>query len=116
MLQGMMPYDLAALVRTQLFARSPEAFANDPFAALATATLRMPTLNYHPVQAKDGRWLQLGNLLQHLFIIFSPQPTLPMSTPTSDTRARRQPGPWRTARRSGTACLRGCANSRAMSG
>ena len=29
--------------------------------------MRMPTLNYHPVQAADGRWLQLGNLLQHLF-------------------------------------------------
>ncbi len=67
LLQGMMPYDLAALVRTQLVARNPEAFINDPFAAMANAVLRMPTLNYHPVQAKDGRWLQLGNLLQHLF-------------------------------------------------
>jgi crotonobetainyl-CoA:carnitine CoA-transferase CaiB-like acyl-CoA transferase len=26
----------------------------------------MPTLNYHPVRTKDGRWLQLGNLLPHL--------------------------------------------------
>lgn len=67
LLQGMMPYDLAALVRNQLYARAPEAFVNDPFAAMMTAPLRMPTLNYHPVQAKDGRWLQLGNLLQHLF-------------------------------------------------
>ena len=67
MLQGMMPYDLAALVRTQLFNARPELFVNDPFAAMANSPLRMPTLNYHPVQAKDGRWLQLGNLLQHLF-------------------------------------------------
>lgn len=67
MLQGMMPYDLAALVRTQLFNAKPELFVNDPFAAMADSPLRMPTLNYHPVQTKDGRWLQLGNLLQHLF-------------------------------------------------
>lgn len=26
----------------------------------------MPTINYHPVQCADGRWLQLGNLLPHL--------------------------------------------------
>ena len=30
----------------------------------------MPTLNYHPVQCADGRWLQLGNLLPHLFASF----------------------------------------------
>ena len=65
LLQAMMPYDLAALVRTQLMAKDPNLFLNDPFAQMMTN--RMPTLNYHPVQAKDGRWLQLGNLLQHLF-------------------------------------------------
>lgn len=27
----------------------------------------MPTLNYHPLRAADGRWLQMGNLLPHLF-------------------------------------------------
>ena len=27
----------------------------------------MPTLHYHPAQAGDGRWLQFGNLLPHLF-------------------------------------------------
>lgn len=26
----------------------------------------MPSINYHPVQCADGRWLQLGNLLPHL--------------------------------------------------
>lgn len=30
----------------------------------------MPTLNYHPVRAADGRWLQMGNLLPHLFRSF----------------------------------------------
>ena len=30
----------------------------------------MPTLNYHPVMTADGRWIQLGNLLEHLFYAF----------------------------------------------
>jgi crotonobetainyl-CoA:carnitine CoA-transferase CaiB-like acyl-CoA transferase len=63
LLQAMMPYDLLALIRTQLLARHPDLFENDP---ILTAG-RGPTLNYHPLQTKDGRWLQMGNLLQHLF-------------------------------------------------
>ena len=27
----------------------------------------MPSLFYHPAQAGDGRWVQFGNLLPHLF-------------------------------------------------
>jgi crotonobetainyl-CoA:carnitine CoA-transferase CaiB-like acyl-CoA transferase len=30
----------------------------------------MPTLNYHPVPTKDGRWIQCGNLLEHLLYAF----------------------------------------------
>ena len=30
----------------------------------------MPTLNYHPVRTKDGRWIQCGNLLEHLLLAF----------------------------------------------
>ena len=30
----------------------------------------MPTLNYHPLRTRDGRWLQMGNLLPHLFMNF----------------------------------------------
>ena len=29
-----------------------------------------PTLNYHPVMAGDGRWIQCGNLLEHLLMAF----------------------------------------------
>src|SRR5690606_26483761 len=63
MLQALLPYDLLGLLRSQLSRRFPEAFAIDPYAAVG----RMPTLNYHPLQTKDGKWLQMGNLLQHLF-------------------------------------------------
>jgi crotonobetainyl-CoA:carnitine CoA-transferase CaiB-like acyl-CoA transferase len=30
----------------------------------------MPTLNYHPVRTQDGRWIQCGNLLEHLLLAF----------------------------------------------
>jgi crotonobetainyl-CoA:carnitine CoA-transferase CaiB-like acyl-CoA transferase len=62
LLRGHLPYDMGALIREQLAVRDPAGFGADP---LADAS-RMPTLNYHPVMAKDG-WIQLGNLLEHLF-------------------------------------------------
>ena len=63
MLQAMTAYDLLGLVRTDLLRRHPEAFVNEPLIAAG----RAPTLNYHPLPTADGRWLQMGNLLQHLF-------------------------------------------------
>ncbi|MFQ5380949.1 MAG: CaiB/BaiF CoA transferase family protein [Dehalococcoidia bacterium] len=63
LLQGLLPYDLLGLVRTELLRRSPPAFENDPLFAGGLG----PTLNYHPLPTADGRWLQMGNLLQHLF-------------------------------------------------
>ena len=30
----------------------------------------LPTLNYHPVRTADGRWIQCGNLLEHLLLAF----------------------------------------------
>jgi len=63
LLQAIMAYDMGGLIRAQLAQRDPQGFGPDPLMAAE----RMPTLNYHPVQTKDGRWIQLGNLLQHLF-------------------------------------------------
>ncbi|MGE0598859.1 MAG: CaiB/BaiF CoA transferase family protein [Dehalococcoidia bacterium] len=63
MLQALTAYDLLGLVRMDLGERHPEAFANEPPLGAA----RVPTLNYHPLPTADGRWLQMGNLLQHLF-------------------------------------------------
>ena len=65
-LQGLMLYDLVALLRTQLERRFPEEFAADPHYARLNSGM-LPTLNYHPVQTKDGYWIQMGNLLAHLF-------------------------------------------------
>ncbi|MCY3603576.1 MAG: CoA transferase [Chloroflexi bacterium] len=60
LLQGLFAYDLGGLFRAQLGERFPEIFAG-------LAMPVMPTLNYHALQTKDGRWLQFGNLMAHLF-------------------------------------------------
>ena len=60
LLQGLFAYDLGGLFRAQLGDRFPELFAG-------LAMPVMPTLNYHALQTKDGRWLQFGNLMAHLF-------------------------------------------------
>ena len=60
LLQGLFSYDLGGLYRAQFAERFPEAFAGAVLPA-------MPTLNYHALQTKDGRWLQFGNLMAHLF-------------------------------------------------
>jgi crotonobetainyl-CoA:carnitine CoA-transferase CaiB-like acyl-CoA transferase len=60
MLQGLMPYDQGTSLGLQI----------NPDMKLPDATSIMPTLNYHPVQCADGQWMQLGNLLPHLFQSF----------------------------------------------
>jgi len=63
LLQGLLPYDLVELLLVQLADRAgiapPDTSGGD-----------MPTLNYHPLLASDGRWIQCGNLLEHLFYAF----------------------------------------------
>jgi crotonobetainyl-CoA:carnitine CoA-transferase CaiB-like acyl-CoA transferase len=66
LLQGMMPYDLGGLLVQQMMRRLPAQFPVDPNAQFG----RMPTLQYHPVLTKDGQWVQLGNLVEHLFHSF----------------------------------------------
>ncbi len=61
-LQGMLPYDMGGLLNLSLQAWNPGNWA-----VPALSAGRMPTINYQPVLAGDGRWIQLGNLLQHLF-------------------------------------------------
>jgi crotonobetainyl-CoA:carnitine CoA-transferase CaiB-like acyl-CoA transferase len=87
LLRGHLPYDMGALIREQLSARDPEGFGPDP---LADAT-RMPTLNYHPVMAKDG-WIQLGNLLEHLF--YSYVTAAELWELITDPRFQGQPASW----------------------
>lgn len=62
LLQGLLPYEQGALIGRQF----PDQFG-DIYAARGSAEPPMPSLYYHPAQAGDGRWLQFGNLLPHLF-------------------------------------------------
>ena len=62
LLRGMMPYEMGIMAMAQLW---DKGILERP-KARRDRTRSMPTLNYHPVRTKDGRWLQLGNLLPHL--------------------------------------------------
>lgn len=58
LLQGLMPYDVGVSITNQLIAQNKEVPIVYP---------TMPMLKYQPVQCADGKWIQLGNLLDHLF-------------------------------------------------
>ncbi len=64
LVQGLMPHDVGASLALQLRAQNPRP-PQPP--RKGPPPVYMPTLNYHPVQCSDGKWLQLGNLLPHLF-------------------------------------------------
>lgn len=61
LLRGLMPYDQGGSLWRQLMAKNP----NPQPAPKYDPSKIMPNFNYHPVQAGDGRWLQLGNLMPH---------------------------------------------------
>ena len=64
MLQGMLPHELAGMIGAQF----PDIFG-DLIPAVPPAVIEppIPSLFYHPAQTSDGRWVQFGNLLPHLF-------------------------------------------------
>ena len=66
LMRGLLPFDVNGVQMTQLRERgllsTPET-ATDPVTV-------MPRLYYHSVRTKDGRWIQLGNLLPHLHANF----------------------------------------------
>ena len=63
LLKGLLPYDMGGLIALQ----KPERYAQ--FIPLLSRNDQppKPSLYYHPAQAGDGRWMQFGNLLPHLF-------------------------------------------------
>lgn len=64
LLQAIMPYDTSGFARAQLEKRYPQLLPPEPVSE------KLPRINYQPLQAKDGRWIQQGNLLDHLFKSF----------------------------------------------
>lgn len=63
LLQGLLPFDLMELLLVEVTERTGVAGVN-----VTSMGGDMPTLNYHPIRTKDGRWIQCGNLLEHLLM------------------------------------------------
>lgn len=88
LLRGLLPYDLVQLLTLQL-ARRQSGPVPDPRAVGGG----MPTLNYHPVMTADGRWIQLGNLLEHLLYAFLDATGL-LPGLLADERFQKSPAEW----------------------
>lgn len=65
LLQGMFAYDHELMIH-QLSRKDPVMFPIDTTAALR----RVPSLTYLPARTKDGRWIQMANLVDRLFRSF----------------------------------------------
>jgi crotonobetainyl-CoA:carnitine CoA-transferase CaiB-like acyl-CoA transferase len=63
LLQGMLPYEMGSMIGRQ-FPKQFEALM--PLMQVSTEP-PSPSLYYHPAQTGDGEWMQMGNLLPHLF-------------------------------------------------
>jgi len=64
LVQSLMSFDLVDLLSRQISERDDRSFT--PLRKISP----MPTLNYHPLRTSDGKWIQCGNLLEHLFYSF----------------------------------------------
>ena len=62
-LRGLLAYEQGSALATQFQRTHPEL----PPVLPTPEQPPMPSLYYHPAQAGDGKWMQFGNLLPHLF-------------------------------------------------
>ena len=88
LLQGVLPFDLVELLLVEMAERSGIEAPN-----ITAVGGDMPTLNYHPVRTKDGRWIQCGNLLEHLLLAFLDATDL-LGELLADERFVTPPGMW----------------------
>lgn len=63
LLQGMLPYEMGNMIGRQF----PQQFEALMPVMQTSAEPPSPSLYYHPAQTGDGKWMQMGNLLPHLF-------------------------------------------------
>ena len=63
MLKTITTYDHVSWIQGQMFAKDPETYPFDPSAGIGRPN---PT-GYLPARTKDGRWIQLGNIVERLF-------------------------------------------------
>jgi crotonobetainyl-CoA:carnitine CoA-transferase CaiB-like acyl-CoA transferase len=88
LLQGLLPFDLVELLIVEMAERSGVTAPN-----ILAVGGDLPTLNYHPVRTKDGRWIQCGNLLEHLLLAFLDATDL-LEEMLIDPRFSEPPGAW----------------------
>jgi crotonobetainyl-CoA:carnitine CoA-transferase CaiB-like acyl-CoA transferase len=88
LLQGLMPFDLVELLLVEMSERSGLEAPD-----ITAAGGDLPTLNYHPVRTADGRWIQCGNLLEHLLMAFLDATDL-LGELLADDRFTAPPGTW----------------------
>ena len=63
LLQAVTYYDLTQFVLWQMMINYPETFDFDP----STIAVRPSPIQYLPARTKDGKWIQLANLIERLF-------------------------------------------------
>jgi crotonobetainyl-CoA:carnitine CoA-transferase CaiB-like acyl-CoA transferase len=63
LLQAMTYYDMHQFLLWQMMIKYPETFDFDP----TTVAKRPSPIQYLPVRTKDGKWMQLANLIERLF-------------------------------------------------
>ena len=88
LLQGLLPFDLVELLLVEMSERSGLEAPD-----ITAAGGDLPTLNYHPVRTADGRWIQCGNLLEHLLMAFLDATDL-VGELFADDRFTAPPGTW----------------------
>ena len=88
LLRGMQPYEMGIMAMAQLWDKGILERPKEQ----RDRTRSMPTFNYHPVRTKDGKWLQLGNLLPHLLDNFFEAAGL--SDALKDTKYKGDPIRW----------------------
>jgi crotonobetainyl-CoA:carnitine CoA-transferase CaiB-like acyl-CoA transferase len=63
LLQGLTPFDVSNWITWQMMVKYPDKYPVDPQADPD----RMPGIGYTPIRTKDGRWIQVANLIVRLF-------------------------------------------------
>ena len=63
LLQAVTYYDLVQFVLWQMMINFPETYEHDP----TTVAKRPSPIQYLPTRTKDGKWIQLANLMERLF-------------------------------------------------
>ncbi|MCL0043280.1 CoA transferase [Dehalococcoidia bacterium] len=63
LLQGLTPFDVSNWITWQMMVKYPDKYPVDP----QSDPDRMPGIGYTPIRTKDGRWIQVANLIVRLF-------------------------------------------------